>query len=105
MLAGCPRQSLRQDMQGWVGRDASSLVAAWGPPARIVALEGGGRIFIYRFDRSHRVPGRAYSHRGRRGDRTLVRVTYMPAHLVHHVQLRMFWLDGKDHVTRWAIKN
>ncbi len=61
-LTGCatgPReteQGLVELLKFWQGRDISSLISTWGPPARVDELPNGNRLYTYSKSSTYRQP-------------------------------------------------
>ena len=59
LLGGCASKAAYKDeLESWVGVRADDLVASWGVPDSVYALDDGGKVLTYKYELS-RVGGDA----------------------------------------------
>ena len=95
-LSGC--QSPSEVMKSWVGHEVNSLIHSWGPPAQVFALpDGSGKIYTWRFNRSHTSPGYA--------ETTVIgntaKTTFSGAETENWVATRSFWVNNSGVIYSW----
>ena len=110
MSFGCFAAHLSKIMKSWEGSHYGDLIASWGPP-QIVYDDGyGGRILIYTKRRQFTAPGKSTTYTTGRatvydnliwGSATST-THYTPAKIYGYTAYRMFWINKKGHIYRWA---
>ncbi|MCH8269323.1 MAG: hypothetical protein IH846_17620 [Acidobacteria bacterium] len=120
MTAGClhPIRNTNNRMQGWVGHHESELIQSWGPPTETADDGAGGKILIYRYEKSYTTPGKAVTRtkttpsvicaRGPGiqpcndvGSTSTSTTVITPPKTRTYVQSRMFYVNKKGYVYSW----
>jgi hypothetical protein len=92
-------------MASWVGNNGNDLIASWGPPTRVMSDGGGGKIYIYIFDRHSNTPAELVTREFDNWfDGKGVRTTYTPSESVGYLAFRTFWINDQNLIYRWAWK-
>ena len=109
-LSGCITAHINKVMKSWEGCHYGNLIAKWGPPQMVFDDGYDGRILIYTAVRSFVSPGRATTYTT--GSATAYdnyiwgsatsRTVYTPARLYGYTAYRMFWINKKGIIYRWA---
>lgn len=108
---GCAA-NINKAMNSWMGYHYSDLIAKWGPPQQVFDDGQGGRILIYNMNRSWTVPGTQSTYTY--GHATIwdnyiwgsaqSYSTYRPPQTYGYTAYRMFWINKKGLIYRWAWK-
>ena len=107
LLAGCVRSTaVRPEvLESFVGRPATALEKAWGPPSREVP-DGGQRLLIYeQMDRRDAVDVARSDSTKRSATQNSVQTqtnaTVNPGKV--YARSYRFWVDAAGTVVRWAV--
>ena len=109
-LAGCG--SIDKTMASWMGHDQSDLIANWGPPQQVMDDGQGGKIFVYTTTRSYTSPGTstttvtgsAHVYGDTAYGTATGKTIYYPPQTTSYNANRMFWIDQRGRIYRWAWK-
>jgi len=97
-------------MQSWQGNHYGELIAKWGPPQMVFDDGYEGRILIYTARRQFIAPGKSTTYTTGRataydnliwGSATST-TYYTPAKTYGYTAYRMFWINKKGRIYRWA---
>lgn len=102
-MIGCfhPIQARNNVMQSWVGHSTADLIATWGPPSELFQDGSGGTVVVWIYQRNG-VTTPASSTTTTTGNTS--QTVYQPSQSYGWTAYRMFWVDGKGVVYRWAWK-
>ena len=97
-------------MRSWEGHALPELIAKWGPPQQVFADGRGGQVFVYTQTRSFTVPGHATTTTNMNGytdgsniyGTATSQTIYTPAMTQQWQVYRMFFLDSRGRIYRWA---
>lgn len=109
-LAGCAAARITESMKSWEGHHFNELIASWGPPQQILDDGAGGRIFVYSETQETIIPGTADTTRGPSMNiggmiyTPPAITTQQPTRIERSTSHRMFWIDRRGYVYRWAWK-
>ncbi|MBI4811015.1 MAG: hypothetical protein HY800_06170 [Ignavibacteriales bacterium] len=108
-FTGCAGH-INEVINSWIYSHYSDLIASWGPPNQVFDDGQGGRILIYTTARSWTVPGTSTMRAT--GQTTIYdnmilgstqsTTTYTPPQTYGYTAYRMFWIDSKGYIYRWA---
>ncbi len=98
-------------MKSWMGHTYDELLASWGPPSEIYK-SGSGYVIVYTTSVSWTTPGSsttqmtgsAYSYGGWTSLSGQATTTYTPATTHQWTSYRMFWVNSKGKIWKWARK-
>lgn len=108
LFSGC--FAINKVMKSWMGYHYGQLIAKWGPPQQVFDDGYGGRILIYTAQREFVAPGRSTTYTT--GTATMYdnfiwgsatsRTTYTPARVTGYTAYRMFWINKRGIIYKWA---
>lgn len=107
---GCFTTRINKVMQSWVGSHYGQLIALWGPPQMVFDDGYEGRILIYATSRQFFSTGKSTTYTT--GSATAYdnfiwgsatsKTYYTPAKMYGYTAYRMFWINKKGRIYRWA---
>jgi hypothetical protein len=105
VLSGCATR-VNDIMNSWMGHNVSEVVANWGPPAQVMEIGGGNRLFVWTAVREWTTPGTATTTTnvyGTPGFATAYSTTnYTPPQTSGYNATRTFWVNSDGEIYQWA---
>ena len=103
VISGCGSE-INKTMQSWVGHHSSEVIAAWGPPSRVLDDGSGGKLLIWEYGRSYTTPGYATTQPYGVMSHPYYQTTYQPPQTSGYTASRTFWVNAEGVIYNWAWK-
>ena len=104
-IGGCATR-VNETMASWMGHNVSDVIASWGPPAQVMDIGGGNKIFVWSAARQWTTPGVATTTTnvyGSPGFATATSTTnYSPPQTSGYNATRTFWVNADGEIYQWG---